>query len=200
MPNHLSDREFFVLGMVSARPMHGHLINQVIEFSRAERWLQMSEKHVYYVLKKLESAGLVSVSTETPPNAPVRKVYAGTPAGQEAFAAELVRPERLEAWREEGFTIVFSFLPSASWLSDAEKTALLRHRRDALALVQGAEYTDAMGEIVLTYFGESVAWIWERDRALLEARLAWLDRLLERVRKDGWVFRAPTPPETPPET
>jgi DNA-binding PadR family transcriptional regulator len=194
MSHHLSDREFFVLGMVSGQPMHGHLINQVIEFSRAERWLQMSEKHVYYVLRKLEATGLVSVVTETPANAPARKVYSGTPAGQEAFAAELVRPERLEAWREEGFTIVFSFLPSATWLSNAERTAIVRHRRDELARVQAAEYTNVMGEVVRTTFGETVSWIWERDRALLEARLAWLDRFLERVQEGGWGFQLPVPP------
>jgi DNA-binding PadR family transcriptional regulator len=194
--NRLSDRELFVLGMVSGQPMHGHFINQIIEYGRTERWLQMSEKHVYYVLRKLEATGFVGVTTEMAANAPARKVYEATPAGRDAFAAELVRPERLEAWREESFTVVFSFLPSATWLSDAERTAMLRSRREALGALQAAEYNDAMGDVVSTHFGEGVSWIWERDRALLEARLAWLDRLLERVGRDGWVFRPPMSPES----
>jgi len=189
----LSDRELFVLGMVAGSPMHGHMINQLIQFSRAERWLHMAEKHVYYVLRKLEAAGYVTAESETPANAPARNVYSATDLGRDALSAELVRPERLDAWDGTGFTIVFSLLPAATWLSDDARTALMRRRRDALVRLQAAEYTDAMGEVVRTYFGESVTWIWERDRARLEAELAWLERFIERVEQGGWRFRPPAP-------
>ncbi len=192
----LSNRELFVLGMVVDTPSHGHYINQVVEVSRSGRWLHMSEKHVYYVLRKLEKSGLVSIENEKPPGAPTRKVYSATAEGRLLFAEELVCPERLEAWDEEGFTVVFSFLQGATWMPDAERTRLVRRRRDSLASLQQQEYTAEIGEIVRTYFGETITWMWERDRALLEAKLAWLDRLIGRVEERGWDL---TPPMRPQE-
>ena len=59
----VSTRELFILGAVSRNPIHGHGINRIIEISGADQWVELGEKHVYYVLRKLEAAGLIQART-----------------------------------------------------------------------------------------------------------------------------------------
>jgi len=191
MDSRLSDIELLVLGLISTTPLHGHMINRIIELTPLKGWLHVAEKHVYYVLRKLETAGFASVEVETPPNAPTRKVYAATTAGQDALAAEMVRRDRLEALDATGFTIVFGLLPYTSRLTDQEKTALVRIRRDALTGLRATQYTDESGDFVRANGGEPVWWLWERERSRLDAELVWLDRLIDRVESGGWQMSPP---------
>jgi DNA-binding PadR family transcriptional regulator len=191
MPGALSDIELLVLGLITATPLHGHMLERIIRLIPMGRWLHVADKHVYYVLRKLEAAGYATFETETPPTAPTRKVYSATAEGRTALLAEVTRAERLEATDGVGFTIVFGLLPYLPEFSDAAKTALLHVRRDALARLRADEYADEAREFIRVNGGESMRWIWEREQARLDTELAWLDRLIGRVERGGWQLAPP---------
>jgi DNA-binding PadR family transcriptional regulator len=187
----LSDTELLVLGLIAATPLHGHMLERIIQLTPMGSWLHVADKHVYYVLRKLEAAGYATFETETPPNAPTRKVYSATREGRRTLLAEVAWTERLKATDGVGFTIVFGLLPYLPELSDAEKTALLQVRRDALARLRASDYADESREFIRTNAGEPVLWIWERQQGRLDTELAWLDRLIGRVEQGGWQLAPP---------
>lgn len=191
MRSKLSDIELLVLGLIAATPLHGHMLERIIRLTPMGRWLHIADKHVYYVLRKLEAAGYATFETETPPDAPTRKVYSATPGGRAALLAEVARAERLEASDGVGFVIVFGLLPYLPELSDAEKTALLHVRRDALAHQRTSEYADESREFIRMNGGEPMLWIWEREQGRLNTEQAWLDRLIDRVEQGGWQLAPP---------
>jgi DNA-binding PadR family transcriptional regulator len=187
----LSDVELLVLGLISTTPLHGHMINRIIAVTPLGRALHVAGKHVYYVLRQLDTAGYVTFRIEKPPSAPARKVYSATPAGLELLAADIVRTDRLESSDGTGFSIVFGLLPYAAWLTDEMKTALVRARHGALTHRRATEYSDDAREFVLVHGGEPVVWAWELERARLDAELDWLERLLMRLGQSGWNFAPP---------
>jgi len=50
----LTPRDLLILGFVSKRPTYGHEIKQRIATTYAERWVRISQPHIYYVLEKLK--------------------------------------------------------------------------------------------------------------------------------------------------
>jgi len=191
MQEPLSDIELLVLGLIASTPLHGHLINRIIGQTPLGRWLHVADKHVYYVLRKLEATGFATFQRETQPDAPTRKVYTATPAGREALAADIVRPARLETPDGVGFTVVFGLLPYLPEISDEEKTGLVRVRLDALTRLKETEYADGSGDFVRLHGGEPVMLLWELERARLDVELAWLDGVMNRVEQEGWRFAPP---------
>ena len=79
----VSAKELFILGRISLRPTHGHEIMRTLRESRADLWVELSEKHVYYILKKLEREGLVaatrSATADCPPARSTRSPTQGAP-------------------------------------------------------------------------------------------------------------------------
>jgi len=187
----LSDIELLVLGLIAATPLHGHALERVIRLTPMGRWLHVADKHVYYVLRKLQASGYATFRTEAPPGAPARKVYSATPEGRSALLAEVARTDRLEATDGVGFTIVFGLLPYLPELTDAEKTALIHVRLDALARLRATEYADEARAFIRMNGGEPMQWIWEREQGRLDSELAWLDRLVSRVERGGWRLVPP---------
>lgn len=187
----LSDIELLVLGLIAATPVHGHMLERIIRLTPMGRWVHVADKHVYYVLRKLKAAGYATFETEIPPDAPTRRLYRATREGRAALLAEVAWTERLEAPDGVGFTIVFGLLPYLPELPDAEKTALLHVRRDALARLKATDYADESREFIRINGGEPMFWIWEREQGRLDAELAWLDRLVGQVEQSGWLLAPP---------
>lgn len=75
----LTDAELLLLGLVSEMPRHGYELEQAIEQRGMREWTQIGFSSIYFVLGKLEAAGLAVAETPAGPKA--RKVYAATPAG-----------------------------------------------------------------------------------------------------------------------
>lgn len=55
----LSDAELLALGLVAEMPRHGYELEQVIEERGMREWTQIGFSSIYFVLGKLEKAGLV---------------------------------------------------------------------------------------------------------------------------------------------
>lgn len=186
----MSARELFVLGVVSRAPIHGHGINRILEISGAERWVDMSAKHVYYVLRKLEGAGLVEAIEERTGGRPPRSVYRITPEGRQT----------LGQWLQSGvgvvttarpFDTVFAMLAYADALDGDETLDVLRRRRAALSAVLEDHAPEAEQELRAA-FGSGAAAMFRKTRSMVAAELAWIESVIDEAAARGWdVFRVP---------
>jgi DNA-binding PadR family transcriptional regulator len=82
----MTNTELAILGLLIEQPRHGYEIEQVINERGMRDWTDVGFSSIYYVLGRLERAGLVAASADAGHvGGPARKVYAPTRAGQIAW-------------------------------------------------------------------------------------------------------------------
>ena len=183
----VSAKELFVLGRLSMRPTHGHEIMNTLAQSRADLWVELSEKHVYYILKKLERDGLVSVEVQRDGARPARKVYSVTPDGLRAFERLMRADGFVEAMPYSEFDVVFGMLAYTDRLTPAEKTGILERRAAHLrALI--AEATAAIQGAGASGAPDLPTRVFDKVARVARAELDWLEEVLVAVKRDGWTL------------
>ena len=185
--SNVSSKELFILGRVSLRPTHGHEIMTTLRASHADLWVELSEKHVYYILKKLERDGLISAAEKRDGKLPTRKVYEITQPGRLALAGMLTAESLVAATPYSEFDVVFGMLCYTDAIAPAEKDAVLARRRAALLELASSLETAAVESpdagaprIMLEKVTRNVA-----------HELDWLDEIVSAVRRDGWESMKP---------
>ncbi len=186
-----SAKDLFVLGRISLRPTYGHEIMRTLRESHADLWIDLSEKHVYYILKKLDRDGLVSVTEESTGALPRRRVYAITDAGLAALAQMMTAENLITAIPYSEFDVLLGMLCYTDSLDDAAKTAVLAQRvaslEETLAdLARAAEDPAADAET-----GGFPAAILARVTHRLTDELEWLTAFSAQVERDGWQSMKP---------
>lgn len=186
-----------MLGVISRQPIHGHGINRIIEVSEADRWVEIGPKHVYYVLRKLRRAGLISAREERLGAAPPRTVYTITPEGRETLRSWIRSPSLAGAFPVSPFDTVFAMLGFADALDEDEAIEALRARRAAI-MAGLEEHAPGGDDLLRDQYGATAFHMFQKTRMLLEAELAWIDGVLEEVEAAGWVsFRVRLNPVDP---
>jgi len=181
-----SAKELFVLGRLLSRPTHGHEIMRTLAASRSDLWVELSEKHVYYVLNKLEREGLVAVEVQRDGARPARKVFSITPAGRTEFARLMTAEPLVESMAYSEFDVVFGMLAYTDALTPAEKTAILERRAEHLrGLI--AETVAARAAAQDAGAPGLPARIFDKLERVTRAELDWLGEVLEEVARDGWA-------------
>ena len=84
------ERELLLLGMLRIQEMHGYQVSQMIN-AHLEPSLQLKKPTVYKLLNKMVDDGWITYLEEQEGNYPVRRVYAITSQGEEAFQTLLRR-------------------------------------------------------------------------------------------------------------
>ncbi|MFQ5506619.1 MAG: PadR family transcriptional regulator [Planctomycetota bacterium] len=84
-PTDLTDGGLLLLGLVAEMPRHGYQLEQEIERRGMREWTRIGFSSVYFVLGKLEGAGLVRA--KKPAGAKARKTFSITAAGRRALVA-----------------------------------------------------------------------------------------------------------------
>ena len=192
-----SAKELFVLGRVSSRPTHGHEIMRTLAESQASLWVELSEKHVYYILRKLERDGLVTAEEQRESGRPARKVFSATSAGREAFARMMAAESLIESMPFSEFDVVAGMLGYTDALTDAEKTAILARRREFLrGLVARAKAASA--DTLAAEQGGLPGLVLDKVARVALAEIGWLDDVLAEIERRGWTamrpaFAAPVP-------
>ena len=80
----MTNAELAILSLVAERSRHGYDIEQVIEERGMRDWTEIGFSSIYYLLNKLEKAGLIESQLQHPEGkGPARKVYSITPAGRQ---------------------------------------------------------------------------------------------------------------------
>jgi DNA-binding PadR family transcriptional regulator len=188
----VSAKELFVLGRLSIRPTHGHEIMRTLAESHSEMWVELSEKHVYYILRKLERDGLVSADVQPQQGRPARRVFSLTAAGRAEFAQLMTADSLVESMPYSDFDVVFGMLAYTDSLSAAEKTAVLERRAAYLrGLADRATDANAGAPDDRPAAAVLSARVFERISRVAEAELAWLTDVIAAVEDDGWP-NAPT--------
>ncbi len=81
----MTNAELAILSLIAEQPRHGYDIEQVIEARGMRDWTEIGFSSIYYLLNKLEKAGLIESQLQQPEGrGPARKVYCITPAGRQA--------------------------------------------------------------------------------------------------------------------
>jgi DNA-binding PadR family transcriptional regulator len=186
MYSKISPRELFVLGTISRRRIHGHEIMSTIRVSNASTWLALSEKHIYYILRKLAREELISETEERPGPAPPRKVYDITDKGRQTLR-EMLQSERLQrSFAISPFDAVIGMLAFTNVLTNDEAIDVLRARRNTIsAHLCGIHPKEASQEIT-ERFGGMASSLFEKARLLLQTELRWLDDLIKTLETKGW--------------
>jgi DNA-binding PadR family transcriptional regulator len=118
--------EIFVLSVLRAGPAHGYELKRKVQ---RPSLTPLSNNSLYPMLRRFESAGLVTKTIEEQDGRPARNVFAITTAGRERLATLLeTLPTELAA-NDEEFLVRVSFFPE---LSPANQRAILSARAAAL--------------------------------------------------------------------
>ncbi len=188
----ISSRELTILGIISTAPTYGHQIMQIIRLSEADRWVELSEKHVYYVLRKLSREGWVAERTRRTGNTPPRKVYSITDAGRAALRRMLTADSLAEAHGYDPFDAALAMLAATSLLDGEESLEVLRRRLAALRRRAREGGLDTDLEEVHERFGGGVYTMAVKAQRLLYAEIEWLEEVIAWVESEGWdVMRVP---------
>jgi DNA-binding PadR family transcriptional regulator len=178
-------RELFVLGMISGRPMYGHELMRLLALSHAEMWVELSEKHVYQLVRKLEGDGLIRGKEERSGRRPPRRRFTITPAGRQALRAMCDDDRNVFAIAFSPFDTVLAVL-GAGDVNDQLPLPILRRRRAYLAQRMAEQHPASQGPLIEAQFGRIPRWMFEKARRLLKAELGWLDDVIADASKVGW--------------
>ena len=187
----VSAKDLFVLGRIAIRPAHGHEIMRTLYASRSDLWVDLSRKHIYYVLRKLERDGLISAESARSGNLPARKVYSITEAGRTVLAKMFSADSLVRSLPRSDFDVVFGMLAYTDVLTDAEKDAVLDSRDRYLAEVAAdarkvsAEAAARSGEsgVQSIILGKVVL--------MAETERTWLADVRAQIAVSGWAALRP---------
>ncbi|SDK45698.1 PadR family transcriptional regulator [Nonomuraea jiangxiensis] len=167
-----------VLSYLSQRPMHPYELSRTLRDHGDDRSIKFRHGSLYMVVGQLARAGLiVEVETTRQGQLPERTVYGLTDEGrqeQRDWLRELVEEPRHEFL---GFVAALSLIGA---LPPDEAVELLRRRLDRLAGQR--EETAALIEGTLSSGMPELFVVEEEYRlALLEAEIAFVERLVQRI-------------------
>ncbi len=191
----LTPRDLLILGFVSKRPTYGHEIKQRIATTYAERWVRISQPHIYYVLEKLKKAKYLTSREEKVGNTPPRTVYTITEKGRRALETMLHSDKFLWEDYSLDFYVVLAMLGFTRSLSPEESVAIIEKRKK---IVDGliAATPDLLGDdSVWSRFGPIGQAIFEHHQKALKTELRWLEKILSRIHEDSWEAFAGNPPK-----
>jgi DNA-binding PadR family transcriptional regulator len=193
-----NSRELFLLGLLYRKPMHGYELVKNLEVCNAEVWLELSDKHVYNVLRKFEREGLAVSEAQRVDGRPNRKVYRLTPHGRSKLRDMLRSEAHIENGSDCAFIGALSILSYADPLPAEERAAILRRRRDSLQrqLDEAAGLADH--EAVDWWLGGTMRSLWEQHHCELRSQVEWLDALAAEIATRGWDAMRMPHREPPP--
>ena len=164
------ERELLLLGLLRRQDMHGYQLHEFID-SFMQTCVDIKKSTAYYLLDKMTREGLVVRSEEREGNRPPRRVYSLTTAGEIRYQALLRQNLASYLPARFGGDVGLTFLDD---ITTEEAVRLLQNRREQLTalLVEIQAAPPHAGSLQL---------IIEHQVTHLEAELAWLDQLIERL-------------------
>ncbi|WP_435748982.1 PadR family transcriptional regulator [Microbacterium sp. PMB16] len=170
-----------VLALLRESDMHPYEMARLLRVRRDDRLLTITTGTLYHTVSRLQRAGLVDeVGIDRDGNRPERTTYTLTDAGRDAVVA-WVRREIARIDRPAEFRIA---LAESHNLEREEFIELLRVRRSGLR-DDHAAHRDGLRRSADEGVPAQVLVEVERQEALLDAEIRWLDTLLARLEADS---------------
>lgn len=168
------DKKLLLLGLLRQQERHGYQLNEFID-KNLTFCTDLKKPTAYYLLDQMHADGWIRSETVQEGKRPPRRVYRLTPKGEAAFQ-ELLRAS-LSSYESFHFPgdIALAFIDA---LSPQETLALLRQRRNDLQarLTRLRSIPRHKGSLQLVF---------EHQNYHLKAELAWLDKLIQRVKEES---------------
>lgn len=169
--------KYGILAILSRRPFHGYELKQEIETELGVNW-SINYGQIYTTLDRLERDGLVVQSvTVAVSDAPDRKLYTITPAGQDELNKWFLNPiTKIDNLRDEFYAKVVLSLTSNISTEDVLQIQRKAELQKLHELTKLKEEADPAIEL---------PWIMQLDLAILhtEATMRWLNLCEVRLKK-----------------
>jgi DNA-binding PadR family transcriptional regulator len=166
----MTNAELALITLLGEQPRHGYEIEQVIEARGMREWTEVGFSSIYYLLSKLEEAGLVEARMEpSPGRGPARKVFSltteGRRAAQTGVETALSTPGRCYPPIQLGLANLPGLSPqrAVQALKDYHETMATRKK----ALLQKRDSQRPLPDFVEAMFSYS--------ETLLDAEMNWIE-------------------------
>ena len=175
----LTDAELLVLGLVAEMPRHGYELEQAIERRGMRQWTQIGFSSIYFVLGKLEDAGLIAA--KKPSGAKAKKAYSITRAGRKALVDQTL--EALSTVRPTYSSVLLGMIHWPVLSRDAALDAL-EARSDAVSAELDRFEQIRFSRQPLPDFIEA---LFDFSAGQLRAEKDWALRTLNYMRTKPWL-------------
>ncbi len=177
----MTQGEAIILRILATGDRHAYALDRLFDQNRMRQWADIGFSSIYSTLNKLERKKLVRSRMEPEQAGPARRVYSLTAEGRTEVRREIVR--LLGGGDSEPKDPITVGIILSSLLGERDFEASLERRRKGLArkleLVRDAEIPeDARGK-------ERIRLAFRRQRALIDAEIAWLDEVLGHAAPGG---------------
>ena len=175
-----TNSELAILSLLAERPRHGYDIEQVIEQRGMRNWTEIGFSSIYYLLNKLENAGMIRSRMESSSGkGPIRKVYELTDPGretwQQAALVALSQPEPCHLPIQIG-------LSNLPLLPKAQALMALRAYTDTLEETKTALVTRQANQgVPLPYQVDAMFGL---SLAMIDAEIHWLKSFIAEVSEE----------------
>ena len=174
----MTNAELAVLSLVAEKPRHGYEIEQVIEERGMRDWTEIGFSSIYYLLKKLEKAGLIeSQLRPSEGRGPARRVYQVTAAGgaalNEATLEALARPKR-------SYPPILMGIANLPIVSQEQAAVALLSYREGLAERLEHVATRAESQRPLP---DHVEMLFNYSLTMIEAEKNWVESVIQKLRE-----------------
>lgn len=105
----MAKNEMVALGLICSEPCHTYVLDGLIHAMGLEQWANIAKASIYNTLRRLESEGCVTVTTEKVGNMPERKVYAIAEKGKQRLLEELRENMLLPGASDNIFALAMCF-------------------------------------------------------------------------------------------
>lgn len=175
----MTDAELTVLSLIAEQARHGYEIEQTIEERGMREWTEIGFSSIYYLLKKLETKGLIEGRLEEAERGPARKVYHATPAGREALHDAMLEALSVPQSRNSRLMLAVGNLPA---VSPAEALAALQQYRDSLT--ERLAHMEGRWEAQrpLPYFVDA---LFEYSAKMIRAESGWIEQFIQRLEEQS---------------
>jgi len=173
----MTNTEVALLGLLTEGPKHGYQIEQDIELRGMREWTEIGFSSIYYLLKKAEAGGWVTVDVQEGGNRPARKVFSLTEAGFDALHAAIYQRLAQPRFRSSDLELALSYLVLLS--RDECLEAVERHQQDMLARLEKLDHKrQADRELGIP---DNVEWLFDYSITNIHNELNWIVRFQEHL-------------------
>ena len=171
-----TNAEIAILSLIAENARHGYEIEQVIEQRGMRDWTEVGFSSIYYLLKKLEGAGLIEARLEKPSGrGPARKVYHITQAGREIWRAESLRAL---SEPQNCYPLIQLGLANLPGVPKSEAISALRQYSERLT--EREEYVRARAEAQRP-LPDHVEAMFDFSLTMIEAEREWIGKFIKQL-------------------
>lgn len=179
----MTNAELAVLSLLTEQARHGYEIESLIEQRGMREWTEVGFSSIYYILKKLESAGLVSGQLEEAPRGPARKVFSITPTGMTALHEAVLQALSTPHNSYPPIQLGLANLPLLT--REEAITALMQHR-DSLLNVRENLRANQQAQQPLPYFVDAM---FDYSLTMTNAQIVWIETFIQRLKSPDDLLR-----------